>query len=1382
MKKLFLRITSFISAMAVLAPMAVLAAAQQDSSTEDHDHDCEVKTYYNEIAYSPSRLADDGGRLRISGWDFDQIGGEVNTLDSDNKALQLNDPDPNLPVNGKREFEAAKHGELDWYFNINIGSGIRDGITSLRSGDTDGILFGYDGQYIWVKNNRLGTKKNLMLYKENVPYLIYTHINMETKKFDVYIDHKQYIKGMKFEVDTFDNFFISTGDKSTGALWLERTNFSLKRGYWIDETFGRGSGSVLPSNWSFKTTNAAGNVSDAAVQFDDLRGITVDSQNGTTELKKTFDNKTEDFSTEFYLRQLEGCNNTYVELSGKGNTVLKLVADNKNFYYQDASGNLVKFYDNYKKDLFYIFWADIKFSTGTFDLYLEDKLMVQDAPLAQNAASVDTFRAVGEKNTGAFYLSEVEVYPTETIPDDEYVPQPKRVSSDGVDIGMQYFGLWNEGGHFGWDWVNDSEFRRPLDGFYDEDSPEHWDWQIKYWLEHGIDYVAPCWYARGEWALASEKVRTPFFKAKYSNQMKYALLMETKDWGSWTTDRAGADKWLNDVGRQMIEYYFKDDRYYKNGGRPVVFMFGWEQFRNAFGANIDYVFESLDKMCEAENIGKPMFIMHFGDEFEKWTTSLEEAQEINADGFFHYSLGRWPEKANEINATHAEIANTSKNKKGEQMVYVPTVSQGFDNYAWNDEVGYDLDGKMVEKSLKLCQPILDKSTKGTELTPMLNLATWNEYGEGHYFSPSTGYGFSLLDAVRDVYVKPEENIPHEDVTPTEEQQDRFNNLYPSWRTTRVREKNVGETAADTAKAKYQWDFNDPANLGWKEMTTIPAATENGIWKLSTDGDATIKLTASGVDTAGITHVKIRLKNKSSAYQISTDLKTKFWDTAVQNRTLHTYIWNRNQSDGDGFTDVYIPVGEYQEFWRGVLNEFVLKFVGSKENESIEIDSIEFMALPKQDDEVSVWLDGYTSEEPLQYKDGMPMLPLRTVSDKWKGQVYYQASTGKTYVKSDDNLTVFTPGDENIVINGEAKKVKNTAYIDNGKMWVNAELLAAMFSKYAIWDPSERLLSMTDKSSEFVFERDSSECKLLWSNEFDDMNGILYSGQMDGFGVNNGIASYVTSGDDAQFAMSISSADLTGVKYIALGIKVSRAINMQIFYQTTNAPGISEEHSMWQNIPVTDDIEEVLIDVSSISGFSGKLTWMRVDSGDQIGTECQLDYIRVYGDYETAITEDELAKRVNCRTETDQGIVWDFDVNTKRDGWAMSKSLANAKVSGGTLSADVINRKPFFVTEEANLGIDASTHDKVSFCIGNATPSQTAKVYFITTDSPTWSEDKCIDVSIETNADLHMAYTADMSSNPEWKGTIKGLRIELTGIDSFDDKPQVGLDFVKVLNR
>ena len=95
-------------------------------------------------------------------------------------------------------------------------------------------------------------------------------------------------------------------------------------------------------------------------------------------------------------------------------------------------------------------------------------------------------------------------------------------------------------------------------------------------------------------------------------------------------------------------------------------------------------------------------------------------------------------------------------------------------------------------------------------TPMLNLATWNEWGEGHYYGPSEGFGFSFLDDVRDVLT---DGGNHTDVTPDEHQKDRFNNLYPYWRKTRVREVNVGETQSKDAYEKYTWNFDDKKFTG-----------------------------------------------------------------------------------------------------------------------------------------------------------------------------------------------------------------------------------------------------------------------------------------------------------------------------------------------------------------------------------------------------------------------------------------------------------------------------------------------------------------------------------------------------------------------------------------
>lgn len=717
MKNIFAKVTAIGMALllsgTIISPTVPALADVHISGEKD---DMEVKTYLNEIAYSPeNRLEDEDGRLRISGWDFNQIGGEVTSLSSESLALGLNDTSSVLPVEATREFEAITYGKAELYFDITIGTGVKDASVSLRNGTDSPIYYGIDDKYIWVKDQKNG-RKNLVSYKADARYLIYTAFDMDSKTFDVYIDNVRCAENISFTADKIDNFFFSSGNETVGKLSLKRDTFSLKRGYWIDESFGRGNGGTLPANWTLKKKPSGLN---ASVQsYTAKQGIKVGTS-GTETLSRDFGKQIRDFTAEFYIRIPDGCNNATFGFTNDGKNVFQLKADENSLYYIDSSGNPVVCYNNYKKDLWYIIWADVKLSKKKFDLYVDDKKVKWDIPLPKDADAVDRFSVTGG-NGAPVYLTGIQVYPTETF--DDYVPEPTVKESKDVDIGMQYFGLWNEGGHFGWDWVNDSDFRRPLDGFYDEDSVEHWDWQIKYWVEHGIDYVAPCWYALGQWTEGvSERVRHPFFKAKYSDKMKFALLMETSGWAGWQTDENGAEAWLQQVGRQMIEYYFKDPRYYTNGGRPVVFMFGWEQIQNAFPNAKENILDKLGDMCEAEGLKRPLYILHFGEGFNNWTDSVTKGKAFGGDAFYHYSMSNWSQHAVDANLENIDIA------KANGYDYVPTVSTGFDDYSWNREVGYRRSSDQVKWEVEQYkEKMLPKLKDLGELkTPMLNLATWN---------------------------------------------------------------------------------------------------------------------------------------------------------------------------------------------------------------------------------------------------------------------------------------------------------------------------------------------------------------------------------------------------------------------------------------------------------------------------------------------------------------------------------------------------------------------------------------------------------------------------------------------------------------------------------
>lgn len=1372
MKTFIKKITVLFMSAAVLGTLGLTApAASADTTVSGTDDDMEVKTYLNEIAYSPeNKLAEDDGRFRISGWDLNQLGGEVISDSGDSLALKLSDWSDSLPVEAKRDFEKVTYGELELYFDLKISSGMKDACVALRQGTTSGIYYGFDGTNIWVQTPE-GKKTLISQYKTNVLYLFYTKIHMSTKTFDVYIDNVCYAEGISFDTDSFDNFFYSTGNESVGSLSLKRDVFSLKRGYWIDETFGRAEDNNVPVGWSFQFSNGAytGAKYHTAKQGFQIGG----SKNGSV-LSRRFGTQTRDFTAEFYMRVPEGSTSSYVSIMGGGNTVFKFSADGNSFYYLNAKGIPVKCYNSYKKDLWYVVWADIRLGEGTFDLYIDDKEVASNVKLPATAKSVDTFKAVGEE-TSPFHITGIQIYPTEKF--DDYVPEPQIASSDGVDVGMQYFGLWNEGTHFGWDWVNDSEIRRPLDGFYDEDSVEHWDWQIKYWLEHGIDYVAPCWYALGQWTEGvSERVRHPFFKAKYSDKMKFALLMETSGWAGWKTDSAGAEQWLKDVGRQMIEYYFKDSRYYTNGGRPVVFMFGWEAFNNAFPSG-NYVLTRLGDMCEEEGLKRPLFILHFGEGFSQWTDSVSSGKSFGGDAFWHYSMNDWSQHAVNANLENISIANS--NGYG----YVPTVSMGFDDYAWNREVGYRRSPDRVKWELQQYKnEILPRlQGLGNIQTPMINLATWNEWGEGHYFGPCEGMGFSLIDAVREVLTN---GGAHNDVTPNEHQKDRFNNLYPWWRKTRVRERNVGAAPAQGTYEKYTWNFDNANALGWN--ASVGSSLQNGVWKLTADGGRLmLNLTDSGIDTANVTHVKIRMKNKGGANTVYTDVKTDFWNTEAGKRTMHTELTWLYMNDGDDFTDVYIPVGEYPEFWKGILKDMTIAFEGYKNGESLEIDSIAFIAEhPKGN--INVVLDGWTCSTNMKLSNNLPMLAVREVSELWKGQVWWDAQNGTVWLKSKNIITKFVPGSDTVECNGKVYTLPNSSMLEDGTTWVNPEILALTFNKTVVWEAETSTLSFTDIESGLDYVRPNSERKLLWGFEFDKVvwedgnEGWDYSSGMD-ISSSGGVANFSTSNTDPQFAIKVPSVNLSEARYICIGVRSKSAFRMQMFFQTSTS-GISEANSYKTNVKVSDDIYEVVIDVKDIPNFSGTLTKLRLDPGEASGISGGFDYVRIYGDYENELTDDEIAERFSSCSLTEEGMVWNFNLNTNRDGWRLSRSLANAEIQGGVMTVDAICKFPFIQTAQNNLGVDTSAYGTVAFGLKNMIDATEAKVYFTTVQDPAWTEDKCVKVSITPNCGTALVYHADLSTNSAWNGTLRALRIAVTDPQTKVNKGQIGFDYIKLLRR
>jgi len=97
------------------------------------------------------------------------------------------------------------------------------------------------------------------------------------------------------------------------------------------------------------------------------------------------------------------------------------------------------------------------------------------------------------------------------------------------------------------------------------------------------------------------------------------------------------------------------------------------------------------------------------------------------------------------------------------------------------------------------------------------------------------------------------------------------------------------------------------------------------------------------------------------------------------------------------------------------------------------------------------------------------------------------------------------------------------------------------------------------------------------------------------------------------------------------------------------------------------------------------------------------------------------------------------------------------------------------TENLNMSADAA---KVMISLKNSNELIGAKLYFTTTDSPEFSEDKSIGFAIRPFDQCYTEYVIDASQNASWKGTIKQLRIRFLA-DGKSVEGDFSFDYIRV---
>ena len=376
----------------------------------------------------------------------------------------------------------------------------------------------------------------------------------------------------------------------------------------------------------------------------------------------------------------------------------------------------------------------------------------------------------------------------------DYVPMPEPATSN-LDICCHYYPGWKKGGnvaHNGFYDLHKYPERTPLWGYYDESSPEVFDWQIKWALEHGINCFIFCWYRNRENIgkpvtlddlRLGHGIHEAFFNARYRDMMKFAIMWECI-WGK-AQDK---NDLINNLLPFWVEQYFSKPNYLKIDNKPVLFIYNLKEMMNTIGG--------FDKAKEAyaalrEEIKKYGFdgihltANHLAtriDRTNQWWDSLETYKKMGMDSNFQYG---WQIAVEDLSEKeYADylaaggylpgdyVLDFFKNQIDMRVDFDPnftmfTASSMRDPEPWYPIFGFDEKGPMLRyifsipeyvEHLKYVKKTIDSLPETSVGKNILVLDNWNEWSEGHYIAPNLEHGFKKLQAIREIFTN-RDNLP-----------------------------------------------------------------------------------------------------------------------------------------------------------------------------------------------------------------------------------------------------------------------------------------------------------------------------------------------------------------------------------------------------------------------------------------------------------------------------------------------------------------------------------------------------------------------------------------------------------------------------------------------
>ena len=1117
-----------------------------------------------------------------SGWKLDNRGGLPRTTLKEPYGA-LFDVDDTAPTALIRDFNKTSTGVITLYTKASIGG--EDGIylAFRNEAGKDVYRLQTEGK-AWNALKADGSYEKLVDFTADDSIFEFEIIvDIDNARSTTYINGKDCGTRPLAITEKVDLASFRWGTTEKAKATLSPTRVNAYANYTLLEGFDYAAAGTLPRSWS---GNAVSDGKQLIVEKDQSAAAVFNPVSGK-------------IAAEFEVWQPKGESVRYALRSGAKDIVV-FTSDDKNFY---VNGTTV--YENYYKNQWYRMRFELDTETQNILVKLNGR-KIADVAFGASTTSVDNLTVSNSSDTHVAFDA-FKVF--RLIDHDDYVPEP--VVPKGTDkytVGMNVCSLWQNGtgSTGGWNCISAYKDVEPVLGYYDEGLPETADWEIKYTLEHGIDFQAFCVFFTHGWGTDPQHVGAThlydgYMNAKYSDMSKFAIIWEAAN----APSPGHMENWKESFVPYLIENYFKDPRYITADNRPILCVFGPGSLSDRIGgdAKVKEMFDYLEE--EVKKLGfNGMVYLACG-------SGSDRLAAMGFDGCYAYNWGT----NGYLLETNKESMLGSANTKG--IYTVPTVSVGLNNMPWA-KVRYPMmtmsDYAAAQKWVKedyIPSHATEKWQEG-----LVMLSTWNEYGEGTYIMPTTDEkGFGYLDALREAYTDEKADASINTV-PTANQAYRINHLYPQNLHLLRRQGYYVEKVDETNLVPiYTFDLatrKDYALWGVENSSV----TEEGVFGTSTNDTIIIFPDVSGE--------KINLDNVA-AIRVTAKIP-KGLNPCIYYTTTDDQNFGENKrigypaSETDDWAEYTVAVSSIKKF-KGTLCGF--RFDPAKvSGKPVAVKKIEFLGAEGGNFSNKLHINGVATETyfaPQKAENGDVLLPFDPESGiDFQLNTYFEWDQDKAQLTLyfTNHTVVYTVGSDTYTLDGASKKLPyKFSDIDGLPLLPIKTLCEEVGYTFKLNDKNEIDIETPQKH---YFEADTKD-RVYGQWEFNTLADTenWKSSFMNLF-VNNGYMSCETMAATTDPTIVYSDTlKLQASDYESFELRIRYQYNaakphtLKMYFGTNVSGGHNEAKTLQVALKSTDsngEWETYKVNLADVAEWKDVITSLRFDPFDATG-RMDIDYMR-----------------------------------------------------------------------------------------------------------------------------------------------------------------------------